>query len=71
MRFTAHLLPELKSLDNQFYCRGKRSLVKLVDCLDGYVDATSLEKRRSACFHCPHGRINRQAYASPCEEAGA
>lgn len=67
MRFTAHSTPDMKSLDDRFYCRAKRRVVMLVNCLDDYVDATSLEKRRSACFHCPHGRRNREAYASSGE----
>jgi len=67
MRFTAHVRPEMKALDDQFYCRAKRRIVMLMNCLDDYVDATSLEKRRSACYHCPHGRRNRETYASDGE----
>ncbi len=67
MRAVVPQMQELKALDDRFYCRAKRRLVMLVNCLDDYVDATSLEKRRSACFHCPAGRRNRDAYAASGE----
>lgn len=63
MRFTAHTAPQMTALDDQFYCRSKRRMIQLGSCLDEYVDANSFEKRRSACFRCPNGRRNREAYA--------
>jgi hypothetical protein len=52
------------SLGDRFLCRSRRRWVLLENCLDDYVDANSLEKRRSACFRCPHGHTRRDAYAA-------
>ena len=68
MRFTSHLAPEMTSVDDVFYCRAKRRELALASCLDGYVDANAFEKRRSACFRCPYGRRNREAFAASFEQ---
>ena len=64
MRFTARTATELCTLTDSFYCRSKRRVIQLENCLDDYVNANSFEQRRSACFRCPIGRRNREAYAS-------
>lgn len=67
MRFTARSTPDMSTLTDSFYCRSKRRVIQLEGCLDDYVDANSFEKRRSACFRCPIGRRNREAYAASGE----
>jgi hypothetical protein len=37
--------------------------VTLESCLDGFLEANAMERLRSACFRCPLGRCNREAYA--------
>ncbi|KKR49126.1 MAG: hypothetical protein UT86_C0001G0098 [Candidatus Magasanikbacteria bacterium GW2011_GWC2_40_17] len=45
-----------------FLCRQKRKLVVLEKCLDGYMNANALKKKRSVCYRCSDGRKNRQAF---------
>ncbi len=61
---TARTDAGMTALSDQFYCRSRRRSVLLEHCLDDYVDANSLERRHSACFRCPHGHKNRDAYAA-------
>lgn len=67
MRFTTQTRPPMTSPSDQFYCSAKRRFLSLSHCLDDFMNATSLEKRRSACFRCPLGRRNREAYAASGE----
>jgi hypothetical protein len=67
MRFTV-TAPVLVNLDDRFYCRSRRDQVTLEKCLDGYMEANAMERRRSACFRCPQGRRNRENFANNNEE---
>lgn len=63
MRFLSRSRPGRLVLGDSFYCRSKRAVVLLGQCLDRYMDANSFERKRSACFQCPTGRANREGYA--------
>lgn len=53
-----------------FLCRQRRKMVVLEKCLDDYMNANALKKKRSVCYRCSEGRKNRQAfYESAVEEA--
>jgi hypothetical protein len=56
--------PAVATLTDSFHCRSRRRDVTLDQCLDGYVEANAFERRRSACFRCPLGRKNREAFAA-------
>ena len=68
MRFTRNV-PVLQTLHDVFYCRSRRDHITLESCLDGYVDANAMERRRSACFRCPQGRRNREGFSVGDETA--
>jgi hypothetical protein len=51
------------SLEDTFYCKARRKVLKLEKCLDDYLNANAFDKRRSACYRCPQGRRNREAFA--------
>lgn len=63
----AILAGALPNLEDQFYCRSRRTAVSVEKCLDDFVWANGLEQRRSACFRCPDGRKVRAAFAGPVE----
>lgn len=69
MKFTATMPVLIRTCDD-FYCRSRRERLTLERCLDGYLQANALERRRSACFRCPHGRFNREGYADAGEQEG-
>ena len=50
-------------LTDAFECRARRMLVSLDKCLSDYMDADVFQRRRRACFRCPEGRRNREAFA--------
>lgn len=50
-------------LEDEFYCRARRRRVTLDKCLNDYLDANAFNDRRSACWRCPQGRRNREAFA--------
>ena len=58
--------PEVTSLDDTFYCRGRRKDVSLEQCLDRFVDANAFRKRSSACMCCHIGMANRRRFAGSC-----
>ncbi len=55
--------PVLTMLEDRFYCRSRRCVMTLEECIDRYVDADAFLARRSTCFRCPQGRRQRQAFA--------
>lgn len=63
MRFLTRLRPGRLALEDSFYCRPRRVVVVLGQCLDRYLDANSFERKGSVCFRCPAGRANREEYA--------
>lgn len=50
-------------LEDDFYCRARRRRVTLDKCLNDYLDANAFSQRRSACWRCPQGRRQREAFA--------
>lgn len=62
MRFT-ETSSASKGLEDQFYCRARRKDLELDKCLNDYVHANAFEQKRSACFRCPQGRLNRDAFS--------
>ena len=63
MRFTS-TLPEVRDLDDTFYCRARRKVLCLERCLDDYLQANAFDVKRAACFHCPQGRKNRERFSA-------
>jgi hypothetical protein len=51
------------ALEDTFYCRARRRRLTLERCLDDYLDANAFNQRKTACWRCPQGRLNRQNYA--------
>lgn len=50
-------------LEDTFYCLARRRRLTLEKCLDDYLDANALARKRLACYRCPQGRENRHCYA--------
>jgi hypothetical protein len=51
------------SLDDEFYCRPRRRRLTIERCLDDFMNANAFDERKCACYRCPQGAGNRQAYA--------
>jgi DNA replication initiation complex subunit (GINS family) len=56
--------PRLKYLEDQFYCRARRRRLSLRKCLSDYCSANAFENKKSACWRCPQGKVNRCEYAA-------
>ena len=50
-------------LDEFFYCKPRRRSLTLDQCMNDYVTANALGRKRSACWLCPQGKRNRCAFA--------
>ncbi len=47
-----------------FFCKFLNTEVSVVSCVDGYVNANSLNIKHSPCFKCPIGLKVRMQFAS-------
>jgi hypothetical protein len=68
MRFSASY-PEVTELNETFHCKSRRKALPLDKCLNDYLEANAFDRKSSACFRCPQGRKNREAFADG-QEAG-
>lgn len=50
-------------VDSEFYCKFRRKNLEVGKCLDDYLDANALGRRRSACFRCTQGKNVRMEFA--------
>ncbi|MBP7126606.1 hypothetical protein KBD49_09605 [Myxococcota bacterium] len=62
MRFTS-VSEDIRDLVDTFHCRARRKELTLDKCLNDYLEANAFDRKRSACYRCPQGRRNREAYA--------
>lgn len=56
-------LAKKKSTD-EFFCKFLNTQVKVLECIDGYVNANSLSIRHSPCYKCACGLKIRTAFAN-------
>ena len=56
--------PRLEYLDDRFYCKARRRRLTLDKCLSDYCTANAFERKKSACWRCPQGQINRKRYSA-------
>lgn len=47
-----------------FYCKFLNTNVTVLDCIDGYVNANSLNIKHSPCYKCAYGLKVRTEYAN-------
>ncbi len=45
------------------YCKNRKKNLPTLDCVDAYVDANAIPRRRSACFRCLQGQKTRADFA--------
>jgi hypothetical protein len=50
--------------DPEVYCKSRKKVVSVLDCIDGYVTANAIPVRRSACYRCLQGQRTRCRFAS-------
>jgi len=62
MRFSASY-PEVMELNETFHCKARRKTLALDKCLNDYLESNAFDRKSSACFRCPQGRKNREAFA--------
>ncbi len=57
--------PELEAqlAATTFPCKSRRKVLSLQQCLDDYLDANAMEKKRSCCWRCVQGRKNREGFS--------
>ena len=53
-----------KKVINQFFCKFLNTTVSVVDCVDGYVNANSLNIKHSPCYKCATGLKVRTQFAN-------
>ena len=47
----------------EFYCKPKGKWLPMEKCLVDYLNHNAFEKKRSRCYRCKTGRINREKFA--------
>ena len=53
-----------KKASDEFYCRFLNTSLSVMDCVDGYVNANSLNIRHSPCYKCAYGLKVRAEFAN-------
>ncbi len=53
-----------RKANDEFYCRFLNTTLAVVDCVDGYVNANSLNIKHSPCFKCAYGLKVRAEFAT-------
>ena len=56
--------PAIHKGEDRFFCRFLNTRIAVVECVDGYVNANSLNIRHSPCYRCPLGVKVRLSYAN-------
>ncbi|MBM4370264.1 MAG: hypothetical protein FJ098_01320 [Deltaproteobacteria bacterium] len=49
--------------DDEFYCKNRRRKLLTGKCLEDYMNANALERKRSACWRCFQGRRTREDFS--------
>ncbi len=52
-----------KKVTDKFFCRFLNTQVNVIECIDGYVNANSLNIRHSPCYRCAFGIKVRTHFA--------
>ncbi len=52
-----------KKVSDKFFCKFLNTRVAVLDCVDGYVNANSLNIRHSPCYKCASGLKIRTGFA--------
>lgn len=47
----------------EFYCKNRRRKLIAGKCLEDYMNANALERKRSACWRCFQGKKTRQEFS--------
>ena len=50
-------------IGEEFYCKNRRRKLITGKCLEDYMNANALERRRSACWRCFQGKKARQEFS--------
>ena len=53
-----------KKFPEKFFCKFLNTRVSVLECIDGYVNANSLNIRHSPCYKCSVGLRTRLEYAN-------
>jgi|GEM_PF-4198854 len=46
-----------------FFCKPRRKVLQVEQCLTDFLNANAFEKKRSVCWRCSYGRKNREDFA--------
>ena len=53
-----------KKVADEFFCKFLTTQVTVLECIDGYVNANSLNIKHSPCYKCAYGLKVRSGFAN-------